>query len=58
MAIETESIGLLSAFGTDLAKQIQWKAFLKCSALTAAPESLRDVDEIRLFLEPMLADDG
>lgn len=59
MAIDTEPIGLSSAFGADQAKEIQWKAFLKRSALTAAPESLMDVvEEIRLFFEPILAHAG
>ncbi len=55
MAIETEPVGLSGTFGVDPAKQIQWKAFLKRSALTVAPDSLKDVvEEIRLFLEPIL----
>jgi hypothetical protein len=55
MAIEAEPIGLSDAFGADPAKQIQWKAFLKRSALTEAPEKLTDVvDEIRLFFKPIL----
>jgi hypothetical protein len=59
MGIEARPIGLSSAFGTDPAKQIQWKAFLKRSALTEAPESLMDVvEEIRLFFEPILAHAG
>jgi hypothetical protein len=56
MAIEAEPVGLSGIFGADPAKQIQWKAFLKRSALTEAPESLMDVvEEIRLFFEPILA---
>jgi hypothetical protein len=56
MAIEAEPIGLSSTFGADPAKQIQWKAFLKRSALTEAPDSLREVvEEIRLFFESILA---
>ena len=55
MAIESEPIGLSDAFGADPAKQIQWEAFVKCSALTQAPERLEDVvEEIRLFFEPIL----
>ena len=58
MAIEAEPIGLSGTFGADTAKQVQWKAFLKRSALTAAPESLTEVvEEIRLFFEPILAQD-
>jgi hypothetical protein len=55
MAVEAEPIGLSSTFGADPTKQIQWKAFLKRSALTEAPDSLMDVvEEIRLFFEPIL----
>jgi hypothetical protein len=55
MAIESEPIGLSNVFGADPAKQIQWKAFLKRSALTEAPENLTVVvDEIRLFFKPIL----
>ena len=56
MAIETEPIGLSGTFGADPTKQIQWRALLKRSGLTEAPESLTDVvEEIRLFFEPILA---
>ena len=56
MAIDVEPIGLSDAFRADPAKQIQWKAFLKRSALTEAPESLEDVaEEIRLFFQPILS---
>lgn len=55
MEIEIEPVGLSSEFGADLVKQVQWKAFLKRSALTEAPESLTDVvEEIRIFFETIL----
>jgi predicted nucleotidyltransferase component of viral defense system len=56
MEIEVEPVGLSSEFGADPVKQVQWKAFLKRSSLTAAPDSLTDVvEEIRLFFfEPVL----
>jgi hypothetical protein len=55
MEIEAAPVGLSDAFGTDPVKQIQWKAFLKRSALSTAPDSLTDVvEEIRLFFEPFL----
>jgi len=55
MEIEVEPVGLSSEFGADPVKQVQWKAFLKRSSLTAAPQSLTDVvEEIRLFFNPVL----
>ena len=59
MAIEATPVGLSNAFGTDPVKRIQWKAFLKRSALSTAPDSLTDVvEEIRLFFEPILGQEN
>jgi len=55
MEIEVEPVGLSREFGADPVKQVQWKAFLKRSSLTAAPDSLTAVvEEIRLFFKPIL----
>jgi hypothetical protein len=55
MEIDAHPVGLSATFGSDPAKQIQWKAFLKRSSLTTAPDSLAEVvDELRLFFEPIL----
>jgi hypothetical protein len=55
MAIEAEPVGLSNAFATDPAKQTQWKASLKRSALTTGSDSLTEVvGEVRLFFEPIL----
>ncbi|MDQ2925350.1 MAG: nucleotidyl transferase AbiEii/AbiGii toxin family protein [Acidobacteriota bacterium] len=55
MEIEVDPVGLSEAFGTDPTKQVQWKAFLKRSAITEAPEDLTEaVEEIRLFFAPIL----
>jgi len=43
-------------FGNDSSKQARWRAFLKRSARTQAPENLAEVvGEPRAFLEPILA---
>jgi Nucleotidyl transferase AbiEii toxin, Type IV TA system len=53
--IEASPIGLSAEFGNDPGKQIQWRAFIKRSAITQAPESLTDVvEELRTFFEPVL----
>jgi hypothetical protein len=55
MEIDATPIGLSPQFGTDPAKQTQWRAFLKRSALTQAPEQLSVVvEELRAFFEPIL----
>ena len=55
MEVEVEPVGLSEAFGTDPTKQVQWKAFLKRSAITEAPASLPQVvEEIRRFFAPIL----
>ena len=54
MEIDATPIGLSPQFGTDLAKQAQWRAFLKRSALKDAPEQLSVVvEELRAFFEPI-----
>ena len=55
MEINATPIGLSPQFGTDPVKQTQWRAFLKRSALTQAPEQLSVVvEELRAFFEPIL----
>ncbi len=55
MEIDNAPVGLSPAFGGDPVKQVQWKAFLKRSALTQAPENLADVvDELRVFFDSLL----
>jgi predicted nucleotidyltransferase component of viral defense system len=57
MEIDQAPIGLSTEFGNDPAKQVQWTAFLKRSALTEAPGNLADVvEELRVFIEPLLHD--
>ncbi len=54
MEIDATPIGLSPQFGTDLAKQTQWRAFLKRSALKDAPEQLSVVvEELRAYFEPI-----
>jgi hypothetical protein len=54
MEIDTTPIGLSPQFGTDPAKQTQWQAFLKRSALKDAPEQLSVVvEELRAYFEPI-----
>jgi hypothetical protein len=54
MEIDATPIGLSPQFGTDSAKQTQWRAFLKRSALKDAPEQLSVVvEELRAFFEPI-----
>ena len=54
MEIDATPIGLLPQFGSDPAKQAQWRAFLKRSALTDVPEQLAVVvEELRAFFEPI-----
>lgn len=54
MEIDAAPIGLSPQFGTDPAKQAQWRAFLKRSALKGAPEQLSVVvEELRAFFEPI-----
>ncbi len=56
MEIDAAPIGLSPQFGTDPAKQAQWRAFLKRSALTDAPGQLAVVvEELRASFEPILA---
>jgi len=53
--IDATPIGLSLQFGTDPAKQTQWRAFLKRSALKDAPEQLSVVVEgLRAIFEPIL----
>jgi hypothetical protein len=57
MEIEATPVGLSAEFGNDPGMQTQWRAFLKRSAITQAPESLADVaEELRTFFEPILGD--
>ena len=54
MEIDAAPIGLSPQFGTDPAKQTQWRAFLKRSALKDAPEQLSVVvEELRAYFEPI-----
>ena len=54
MEIDATPIGLSPQFGTDPAKQTQWRAFLKRSALKDAPEQLSVVvEELRAYFEPI-----
>ena len=56
MEIDAAPIGLSPQFGTDPAKQAQWRAFLKRSALTDAPEQLSlVVEDLRAFFVPIFA---
>lgn len=53
--IEAAPVGLSAEFGSDPGKQTQWRAFLKRSALTNAPENLGEVvEQLRTFFEPIL----
>ncbi len=53
--IEAAPVGLSAEFGNDPGKQTQWRAFLKRSALTNAPENLGEVvEQLRTFFEPIL----
>jgi predicted nucleotidyltransferase component of viral defense system len=55
MEVDKAPIGLSIEFGNDPAKQVQWTAFLKRSALTDAPNDLADVvKELRAFLKGIL----
>ena len=55
MEIDKTPVGLSTEFGSDPTKQVQWKAFLKRSALMQAPEKLSDVvDELRVFFGALL----
>jgi hypothetical protein len=55
MDVEVDPIGLSATFGTDPAKQVQWIAFLKRSAITEAPTSLAELVEVlRVFFAPIL----
>jgi hypothetical protein len=54
MEIDAAPIGLSPQFGTDPVKQAQWRAFLKRSALTDAPEYLSVVvEDLRAFFVPI-----
>jgi len=45
------------SFGDDPAKQKQWRAFLKRSRLTAAPDSLSEVvEELHTFFATILSE--
>lgn len=53
--IEAAPIGFSPEFGNDSGKRTQWRAFLKRSALTKAPENLAEVvEQLRTFFEPIL----
>ena len=43
LEIDLAPIGLTSAFGDDLAKQMQWSAFVKRSRLTEVPTNLSEI---------------
>jgi len=43
MEVDKAPIGLSPEFGNDPTKQVQWRAFLKRSALTEIPDSLNEV---------------
>ena len=54
MEIDATPVGLSPQFGTDSAKQTQWRAFLKRSALKDAPDQLSVVvEELRAYFEPI-----
>jgi hypothetical protein len=56
MEIDAAPIGLSPAFGDDLAKQMQWSAFLKRVRLTAVPRSLSEVvEELQKFFVAILS---
>lgn len=55
MEIDKTPIGLSPEFGNDPTKQVQWRAFLKRSALTEVPDSLNEVvAELWAFFGPLL----
>lgn len=55
MEIDKTPIGLSPEFGNDPTKQMQWRAFLKRSALTEVPDSLNEVvAELWAFFGPLL----
>lgn len=56
MEIDIAPIGLSPAFGDDLAKQMQWSAFLKRARLTEAPRSLCEVvEQLHKFFATILS---
>lgn len=55
MEIDKAPIGLSPEFGNDPTKQVQWRAFLKRSALTEVPDNLNEVvAELWAFFGPLL----
>jgi predicted nucleotidyltransferase component of viral defense system len=57
--IEATPVGLSPEFCNDPAKQAQWRAFLKRSNLTDAPEKLTEIGEVlREFFAPILDNIG